>query len=167
MRAVQAHSNARSACPAAKPSGYSGKTRRLSFPASQMTLSNNANIFANIKLRYTSAIITRIAFGYHLTSGEDVYLDIARNATDVVEATGSPGGSLVDFFPFRKYGTQTILLVSIKFYIVQHFPSWFPGTHCVNVARRGRPAVRRLHDFPLSQVQEQLVCFPHCSRIVQ
>lgn len=49
------------------------------------------------------AVILRIAFGYQVTSNEDVYLDMARAASHALETTGSPGGTPVDFFPFRMY----------------------------------------------------------------
>jgi hypothetical protein len=71
--------------------------------------------------------------------------------------TGSPGGTPVDIFPFRMYASYDILSVRIKQLVVRHFPSWFPGAYYTGVARRAYPAVRRLHDFPLSQVQEQMV----------
>ncbi|KAF9456731.1 cytochrome P450, partial [Collybia nuda] len=89
--------------------------------------------------QYASSILMRITFGYDLTSNNDVYLDLVKSVNRLLETPGLLTGTIVDFFP-----------------ILQNLPSWFPGGYYPGVARRARPEIQKLHDFPLTYVQEQM-----------
>lgn len=52
--------------------------------------------------RFTAAVITEIVYGYEIKSNDDRYLKIAEEVASAVATTGSPGATLVDFFPFRE-----------------------------------------------------------------
>ena len=41
--------------------------------------------------------------------------------------------------------------------IVQHLPSWFPGTHPATLSRRFRPMVEELYNYPFNDVARQMV----------
>ncbi|KAF9461754.1 cytochrome P450 [Collybia nuda] len=89
--------------------------------------------------QYASSILMRITFGYDLTSGKDVYLDIVKSVNRWLDTPGLLTGTIVDFFP-----------------ILQHLPSWFPGGYYPGIARRAKPEIQKMHDFPLAYVQEQM-----------
>jgi len=42
--------------------------------------------------------------------------------------------------------------------IVQHFPRWFPGTHYAYVAMDAKKYVRRLYEYPYSDIEDKMVC---------
>ncbi|KAF9446807.1 cytochrome P450 [Macrolepiota fuliginosa MF-IS2] len=87
------------------------------------------------------SVIVRIAFGHDMASENDPnYDDIVQRNSVTLTQCGPPGGTVVDLFP-----------------ILQHFPSWFPGTFFANRAREFHSIVRRLHDYPLAQVQQQML----------
>ncbi|KAG6811839.1 hypothetical protein H0H92_005570 [Tricholoma furcatifolium] len=81
----------------------------------------------------------KIAYGYRVTSDDDLFLKLARSASDAITQCGSAGGTPVDFFPFLK-----------------HMPSWFPGTHYANVARSKRKVIEDFHRVPFQYAQDQL-----------
>ncbi|KAF4597797.1 hypothetical protein EYR40_008264 [Pleurotus pulmonarius] len=89
--------------------------------------------------RFTTAIAIRIAYGHQIISDDDEYIDILDTMGDAVRAGGLPGATPIDAFP-----------------ILQHFPSWFPGTHYANAARAWRWAIRRLYDLPYDSVRKQM-----------
>ncbi|KAF8884128.1 cytochrome P450 [Infundibulicybe gibba] len=64
---------------------------------------------------------------------------MSRRIAASVDATGPPGGTLVDFFPF-----------------LQYLPSWFPGTHFAVQARRFRGHIRDLHERPIEDIHQQM-----------
>ncbi|KAF9469506.1 cytochrome P450 [Collybia nuda] len=88
---------------------------------------------------YSTTLILRISFGHEITSNGDIFLDVLKDAGQILRSSGPPGSTAIDFFPF-----------------LQYFPSWFPGTHYAEVARRARSTVKRVDNFPLAQVQEQM-----------
>ncbi|KAF9442288.1 cytochrome P450 [Macrolepiota fuliginosa MF-IS2] len=92
-------------------------------------------------LRFGTSVVVRIAFGHDMDSENDPnYDDLVRGNGDALTTCGPPGGTLVDLFP-----------------VLQHFPSWFPGTFFANHARKSYSIIRRLHDYPLAQVQRQML----------
>ncbi|KAF9456702.1 cytochrome P450 [Collybia nuda] len=89
--------------------------------------------------RFSTATIIRIAFGHQISSEDDPYVKIAEKVGYAISNSGSPGNTPVDFLPFLRY-----------------FPSWFPGTHYAVLARKNRPFVDTLHDYPVEQVISQM-----------
>ncbi|KAF4604257.1 hypothetical protein EYR38_004679 [Pleurotus pulmonarius] len=62
--------------------------------------------------RYTVSVIMRIAYGHQILSDDDEFFRLVEDVAYAQNNGGPPGGTVVDYFPF-----------------LQHFPSWFPGTH--------------------------------------
>ncbi|KAF8180008.1 cytochrome P450 1A2 [Mycena galopus ATCC 62051] len=87
---------------------------------------------------FATGIITRIVAGHRITSDDDPYLRTLNALNEAMAETGPPGCSFLDFFP-----------------LLQYFPSWFPGARDVAVIRAGRPALRKIYEYPLRMVKEQ------------
>ncbi|KAG6842947.1 hypothetical protein H0H87_009014, partial [Tephrocybe sp. NHM501043] len=49
---------------------------------------------------FVTTIIVRIVSGYQIISPHDPYIKLAREVSAALAQGGSPGGSLLDFFPF-------------------------------------------------------------------
>jgi hypothetical protein len=127
--------------------------------SNEMRLTDVCLIFS-----FTAAIILRIAFGYQLTSSEDVYLEMIRNVSECTAGAGSSGGNPVDFLPFR---TSAPILRFPQFRSNGMYSSislLSSLVHTMQVARQIYPSVRMLYEFPLSEVEKQMVCVPHHSR---
>ncbi|KAL0945491.1 hypothetical protein HGRIS_000977 [Hohenbuehelia grisea] len=88
---------------------------------------------------FTTALIVKVAYGFDIESKEDEYVQLAEKNEFILNNCGTPGGTMVDFFPF-----------------LQHFPSWFPGTHYANFARKWRWVIRRLYDMPYERVRQAI-----------
>ncbi|KAJ6600942.1 cytochrome P450, partial [Mycena vulgaris] len=88
--------------------------------------------------RFATGVITQIVAGHRITSDDDSYLRMSKAVFETMSRTGPPGSSPLDFFP-----------------ILQHFPSWFPGTSHVGSAKIWRPKLRELHDYPVETVKKQ------------
>ncbi|KAF8884134.1 cytochrome P450 [Infundibulicybe gibba] len=89
--------------------------------------------------RFAASITMRIAYGHQISSDDDEYNVMLYNVTISLDAAGPPGGTIVDFFPF-----------------LQYLPSWFPGTHFANQARRFRKHVRDLHERPVEHIRQRM-----------
>ncbi|KAJ8522796.1 hypothetical protein ONZ45_g689 [Pleurotus djamor] len=101
-------------------------------------MENKRNV-ADLFSRYTTAVALRVAYGHQVVSDDDDYLRLIKEAVTVTQVCGMPASTFLDYFPVFRF-----------------FPSWFPGTHYANVARAGRPAVRRLIEEPYNWVTEKL-----------
>jgi hypothetical protein len=53
--------------------------------------------------RFATTIIVHIVCGHQITSDEDPYLKIAENTTNATSIGGSPGGTIIELFPFREF----------------------------------------------------------------
>ncbi len=115
---------------------------------------NEVSIFFS----FSTAIIMQVTFGHEIVSDNDPYLELAWESGYAVTHCGPIGNTPVDLFPVRKC-TQNHCShdVGLKQSTVEYLPSWFPGTHFAQKAREFRSCVRRLHDFPFSEVQRQMV----------
>lgn len=110
--------------------------------------------------RFSTAIIIRIAFGHQIISDDDLYVKIADDVSYALSNAGSPGGTLVDFFPFRTYIYSSWCGISrliFTFSLVRHLPSWFPGMYYAGFARDNKPAVELLCNYPFEEVSHQMV----------
>lgn len=99
----------------------------------------------------------QITFGHEIVSDDDPYLEIARESGHALSHCGPIGSTPVDLFPFRKYVVFGFCLCWLITVAVEHMPSWFPGTYFAEKARKFKASVRRLHEFPFSEVQRQMV----------
>ncbi|KAL0947285.1 hypothetical protein HGRIS_013405 [Hohenbuehelia grisea] len=88
---------------------------------------------------FASALTIKIAYGMDIVSEDDEYVKIAEESADVLNNSGSPGGTPIDLMPF-----------------LQHMPSWFPGTHYANFARKSRPFVKRMYNVPFDRVRRDM-----------
>lgn len=88
--------------------------------------------------RFASAVVLRIGFGVTLTGDDDPYIQIAADANSATAKGGSPGATLVDYFP-----------------IFSKFPSWLVRSETLKHARDYRWAIKRLHDVPFAAVKKE------------
>ncbi|KAK7047274.1 hypothetical protein VNI00_006505 [Paramarasmius palmivorus] len=89
--------------------------------------------------RFTTSNIMRAAFGHPIKSDDDIFLKLGMATSHVMNNSGPPGNTPVDFFPWLRY-----------------FPSWFPGTHYAFKAREGHKTIRQLYDVPIQHVENQM-----------
>ncbi|KAF8884131.1 cytochrome P450 [Infundibulicybe gibba] len=89
--------------------------------------------------RFAASIIMRIAYGHRISSDDDEYNVMIHDVATSVAAAGPPGGTVVDFFP-----------------TLQYLPSWFPGTHFANQARRYRKYIRDMHERPIEHIRHKM-----------
>ncbi|KAJ8699318.1 hypothetical protein PTI98_002444 [Pleurotus ostreatus] len=99
-------------------------------------LVENTRDFKYYISRYTISVIMRIAYGHQILSDDDEYMPLVENVAYAQNNGGPPGGTIVDYFP-----------------ILQHFPSWFPGTHYVTFAREWRWAIDKLCTVPFENAE--------------
>ncbi|KAF4597210.1 hypothetical protein EYR40_007662 [Pleurotus pulmonarius] len=95
--------------------------------------------YAHTLTHFSTAIIMQITYGHQILSDGDEYVTLATNAKVSGEEAGVPGGTLVDYFP-----------------ILQYLPSWFPGTHYANIARKWQNHVQRFRNIPFESVVNQV-----------
>ncbi|KAJ8520746.1 hypothetical protein ONZ45_g2483 [Pleurotus djamor] len=88
---------------------------------------------------FSTAVIMRIAAGHQILSQDDDYIKLSEEVQGALQEGGVPGATALDWLPF-----------------LQYFPSWFPGTHYANIARKWHSSIRRLYDNPYNTVQKQL-----------
>lgn len=120
--------------------------------------SSRLRIHSSFSIRFATGLITQIVAGHKIESDDDPYLRIAKAGLESMSrAGGAPGGSAVDFFPFREWIHLILpLLLSLASRLeVQYFPRWFPGTHYAAVADRWRPTVRELYEHSVRSVREK------------
>ncbi|KAF9488031.1 cytochrome P450 [Pleurotus eryngii] len=89
--------------------------------------------------RFTIALAIGIAYGHQILSADDEYIKVIQDSSTALSYGGMPAGTLVDYFP-----------------VLQYFPSWFPGTHYVNVAREWKWAVRKMIEWPYEVVLKNI-----------
>ena len=92
------------------------------------------------RLRFASAIVLRIAFGVTLTGDDDPHIQIAIDANTAAAEGGSPGATVVDYFPF-----------------LSMLPGWMVPSKALRHARQWRWAIQRLHDIPFAAAREAFV----------
>lgn len=87
-----------------------------------------------------TAIVVRIGFGHDMFREADpVYDTLATKHKYTISHCGPVGATPVDLFPFLRF-----------------FPSWFPGTLYANRARSFVSFVRKVHDYPVEKIRQQL-----------
>ncbi|KAG5729423.1 O-methylsterigmatocystin oxidoreductase [Termitomyces sp. T112] len=90
-------------------------------------------------VQFTATIIIQICYGHQIVSNDDPYLKIAEECCRIAKEVGPPSTTPVDLFPILRY-----------------FPSWFPGTHYANFARKSSAAFRKLREFPYHQMLDKI-----------
>lgn len=58
--------------------------------------------------RYLAAILLEVTYGKQITSLDNEFVQVANRTLEGTDAAGSPGSTIVDFFPIRKYFIQWI-----------------------------------------------------------
>ncbi|KAG6833264.1 hypothetical protein H0H87_009439 [Tephrocybe sp. NHM501043] len=95
-------------------------------------------------LRFSTAVIIDLTFGHQVVSDADPYLQIAEDCCALMNQTGPPGATVIDFFPICKL-------------FFRHFPAWFPGTYYAELARKSSWKFLKLLEYPFEQVKKQMV----------
>jgi hypothetical protein len=60
--------------------------------------------------RFATGVIIQVTYGHQITSSDDWYLNVARDASLALFETGIPGGTLIDAFPAREYRFSMFLI---------------------------------------------------------
>ncbi|KAF7428809.1 hypothetical protein PC9H_008041 [Pleurotus ostreatus] len=89
--------------------------------------------------RYATAISMRIAYGHQICSDDDEFIRISTEGANSFLVGGTPGTTMIDLLPILRY-----------------FPSWFPGTHYAEAARKWKPVVDRMHGHPYNTVRNRM-----------
>ncbi|KAL0949356.1 hypothetical protein HGRIS_009425 [Hohenbuehelia grisea] len=88
---------------------------------------------------FTTALVTKIAYGFDIKKEGDEYMEISQQNQYLLNNSGTPGATPVDLFPILKY-----------------LPDWFPGAYYADFARKGRPTVNAMYDWPYDKVVQAL-----------
>jgi hypothetical protein len=92
--------------------------------------------------------VLRIGFGVTLSGDDDPYIQIAIDANHATAKGGSPGATVVDYFPF-----------------LSNLPNWLVRSQTLMHAREWGWAIRRLHDVPFAAVREEFVSSPSANSL--
>lgn len=92
-------------------------------------------------VRFASAIVLRVAFGITLKNDDDEYIKIAADAINATGNGGSPGATVIDYFPF-----------------LGNLPHWLVPSRAITHARNWGYAIKRLHDVPFAAARKDFVC---------
>ncbi|KAI9646142.1 hypothetical protein NHQ30_005582 [Ciborinia camelliae] len=84
-------------------------------------------------LYYQKLSQEHIAFGITLQNDDDEYIKISADATNATGNGGSPGATVVDYFPFLGI-----------------FPYWLVPSKAIKHAKKWSSAIKRLHDIPFA-----------------
>lgn len=95
---------------------------------------------SDLLMRFSTSVIIEASYGHRIEdSATDRFLEIAGACGEASARCGPPGSTPVDLFP-----------------ILQHFPSWFPGTFYGTVAKESWQAFRDLREYPFSRGLENI-----------
>ncbi|CCL98337.1 uncharacterized protein FIBRA_00331 [Fibroporia radiculosa] len=102
-------------------------------------LDSPGNFNAHIK-KFAGAIMMEVTYGHRVVPGvDDGFIEWADDVITRIFETGSPGASLIDFFPILKY-----------------IPGWVPWAEVQRKASRMRPEIQQLHDVPYERVKNAM-----------
>ncbi|TGO18245.1 hypothetical protein BTUL_0011g00510 [Botrytis tulipae] len=87
--------------------------------------------------RFASAIVLRVAFGITLKSDDDEYIKLAADAINATGNGGSPGATVIDYFPF-----------------LSNLPHWLVPSKAITHAKNWGSAIKRLHDVPFAAARK-------------
>lgn len=91
--------------------------------------------------RFASAIVLRVAFGITLKNDDDEYIKLAADAINATGNGGSPGATVIDYFPF-----------------LGNLPHWLVPSKAITHAKNWGSAIKRLHDVPFAAARKDFVC---------
>ncbi|PCH44805.1 cytochrome P450 [Wolfiporia cocos MD-104 SS10] len=89
--------------------------------------------------RSAGAIILKMGYGYEVELDEDPMLKTADEAIQLFSAITAPGAFLVDFFP-----------------ILQHVPSWMPGSGWKSIAREAKKGLDAMCNDPFEFTRKHM-----------
>ncbi|KAK0231772.1 cytochrome P450 [Armillaria nabsnona] len=81
--------------------------------------------------RFSSVVIMKIAYGYHISGEDDPLMKLIAEMIEVMNNSGPPASTPPEFFPW-----------------LSKFPSWFPGAYYVEYARKARATIEKSADYP-------------------
>ncbi|KAJ3485901.1 hypothetical protein NLI96_g4622 [Meripilus lineatus] len=88
---------------------------------------------------FSASVLMEIAYGQHVVSDDDPYLQIANRLNTFIADVGMQGTHPVDVFP-----------------ILQKLPPWFPGAWFIRYARDILPEFLQMQRYGFDQVREQM-----------
>lgn len=101
------------------------------------------------------------AYGHKVLSDDDILVKQMENASYVATSVGTPGSTVVDFFPFCtllnfkvSYGLTELLMFN---HLVRYLPLWLPGMHLMRKLREGRAYIKQALEIPLDVVRKEHV----------
>jgi hypothetical protein len=102
-----------------------------------------------------------MAYGHDLQGDDDVYLNLSQSINYAADNSGPLGSTPVDFLPFCTV-SLTVLRIrtshkALNLWIVKFFPSWFPGTHYANHARKYLGTVQSFVNLPYTDLMKKWV----------
>jgi hypothetical protein len=115
------------------------------------------NLFLNPSLRFATSVILQVAYGFRLEDSDTEYIDITAGVSHALGNCGSGGGTPIDIFPFCQSPSYRSTVKINRTLLVEHMPSWFPGTYYANFARACQKYVYALHDVPYERVEKDMV----------
>lgn len=123
--------------------------------------SRNISVLAeNFYTRAVTAGILFTTYGHHVTTDDDIYVHLAEQTTKLVTEPGTPGGTIVDFFPMCEYSLCTVIRrFSLILWndAVKHMPAWFPGARLQRHAIKTRSAIKDMLERPFNMVRQHRV----------
>jgi hypothetical protein len=104
----------------------------------------------------TGRTILSVAYGLHIKERDDPYIELARQALDVVsEATEK--GRLINLIPARMSSFKLSSSRSPVNDAVVHFPSWFPGAGFKREAESWARSMNAIVEVPFSAAKKAMV----------
>ncbi|KAH8114929.1 cytochrome P450 [Phellopilus nigrolimitatus] len=88
--------------------------------------------------RLIASSILMATFGHEVTSENDPYIALVNRTTKMSTDAGSPGGTIIDFFPALRF-----------------LPEWLPGMGLKRHARQTSELVAEVMEMPLREIQEK------------
>ncbi|KAJ3485907.1 hypothetical protein NLI96_g4625 [Meripilus lineatus] len=104
----------------------------------QNLLNTPENLEAHLQ-RYSASVVAEIAYGHHITSADDPYLEMVTTMNVLLAGVGGQGSNPVDLFP-----------------ALQKLPSWFPGAWFIRYAEKNLPIYTRMRNYGFDEVRKQM-----------
>jgi hypothetical protein len=70
-------------------------------------------------IRFSTRIIVQIVTGHQIVSFDDPYLHFSHMNNEAFAETGPPGGTPIDFFPFRESVSKSTLFFCMTIFSLQ------------------------------------------------
>jgi len=104
------------------------------------------------------SIIAAVTYRYEVLSDDDPFAQLVKERGHAVSHCGPIGDTPVDLFPICTPHPDPLSWMFMNHLVVQHPPSWFPGTFFLWKAQEYSQIVQQMQDYPFDGVQRQMVC---------